>query len=361
MRTRRSIRCAPALAAAVAAIAAMTAPAGAVEPADGPGVRASGYDITWDDFRSGFDHTGDDAKWTLSATGDLPFGDGKPSTSANGLSVVPTGTNPATGKPAFAFTTGQEAGGGGGDWDHLKWYAVANHKASSGITGFDAVPGQTLTCETRMSARTFAAENHPFGSAVVDPATDLRLGAGAMSVIDFETNIVFDFFVTNERVYAFYERLPKPGATYAAFSYALPVATRRPGQEHDFAISFDKSAGKAVWRLDGREVLSVDRVGRVPRDRAHLILDHGGAEEAVSPRQLSCGIGMFTLLDAEGPDGRGLVRLGDRPDYYFDPDRGAPYPQGFLDGASAPANRLWGQGVQLRVGRVGVSSRPAGH
>ncbi|MGR4881625.1 DUF6081 family protein [Streptomyces sp. LARHCF249] len=344
------------------AITAMAAPASAAGPAGGPGTgHGYGYDITWDDFRSGFDHTGDDAKWTLSATGDLPYGDGKPSTSANGLSVVPTGTNAATGEPAFAFTTGQEAGGGGGDWDHLKWYAVANHKASTGVTGFDAVPGQTLTCETRMAARTFGTEHHPFGAAVADPGTDLRLGAGALSVIDFETNVVFDFFVTNERVYAFYERLPKPGASYAAFSYALPVATRRPGQEHDLAISFDKSAGKAVWRLDGREVLSIDRVGRLPADRGHLILDHGGTQETVSPRQLSCGIGTFTLLDAEGADGRGLVRLSDRPDYYFDPDLGAPHEQGFLDDAGSPANRLWGQGVQLQVGRVGVSSRPAPH
>ncbi len=106
---------------------------------------------------------------------------------------------------------------------------------------------------------------------------------------------------------------------------------------------------------------SVDRVGHLPADRSHLILDHGGTQEPVSPRQLSCGIGMFTLLDADGPDGRGLVKLSDRPGYYVDPDRGAPHRQRFLDEAGSPANRLWGQGVQLQVGRVGVSSRPVSH
>ncbi|MER5412713.1 MULTISPECIES: DUF6081 family protein [Streptomyces] len=338
----------------VAALTAVTVPASAAE---GPAV-AGGYDIVWDDFRAGFSHTGENAKWSLSPTGALPHGDGRPTTSASGLTVVPTGTDPATGRPAFAFTGGQESAGGIGDGDHLKWYAVANHRASTGVTGFDAVPGQVLTCRTQLASRTTGADRHPFGTAVTDARDDLRLGAGAMSVIDFETNLVFDFFVTDERVHAFYERLPTPGSTYAAFSYALPVATRDPGRRHDLAIAFDRAAGKAVWKVDGREVLAVDDLGHVPADRSHLILDHGGTEETVSPRQLSCGIGMFTLLDAAGPDGRGLVRLSDRPDYYYDPARGAPRPERFLDDASRPDNRLWGQGVKLQVGKVAIASRP---
>lgn len=349
--TKRSLRHAVAL---ITALAAMTVPASA---AGGPDA-AAGYDITWDDFRGGFSATGENAKWSLSATGALPYGDGRPTTSASGLTVVPTGTDPVTGRPAFAFTSGQESAGGVGDWDHLKWYAVANHRAATGVTGFDAVPGQVLTCRTRLASRTTGADRHPFGAAVGNAQDDLRLGAGAMSVIDFETNLVFDFFVTNERVYAFYERLPRPGSTYAAFSYALPVATRQPGQQHDLAIAYDRAAGKAVWKADGREVLSVDDLGHVPADRSHLVLDHGGTEETVAPRQLSCGIGMFTLLDAEGPDGRGLVELSDRPDYYFDPDRGAPRPARFLDEESLPGNRLWGQGVKLQVGSLAVASRP---
>ncbi|MFB6615702.1 DUF6081 family protein, partial [Streptomyces sp. NPDC056367] len=99
----------------------------------------------------------------------------------------------------------------------------------------------------------------------------------------------------------------EPGASYAASSYAmssyaLPVATRTPGQGHDLAISFDKSAGKAVWRLDGHDVLSVDRVGHLTQDRRLLILDHGGTGETVSPRQLSLPAGR--ALSAGTTEGR---------------------------------------------------------
>src|SRR5512139_2970859 len=198
---------------------------------------STGYRIVWDDFRSGFDHSGPDAKWSLTATGPLPGGDGTATTSSQGLVVVPTGTDPVTGEPAFVFTTGQEHTGGGGQADHGKWYAVTEHTSSAGFPGFDATPGHVLTFETRMSARTFGTGAHPFGSPVTDPQADLRLASGAMSVIDFETLMISDFFITNHRLYAFYERLPREGRTYAAFSYAVPVATRTPGQPHHLVIS----------------------------------------------------------------------------------------------------------------------------
>ncbi|MER5771276.1 hypothetical protein [Streptomyces sp. NPDC001985] len=39
--------------------------------------------------------------------------------------------------------------------------------------------------------------------------------------------------------------------------------------------------------------------------------------------------------------------------------RGEPVPQRFVDGASLPGSRLWGQGAGLRVREVSVTSRPA--
>ncbi len=335
-----------------------------------PGEPGSGR-VTWDDFHNGFDHAGDDAKWALSPTGSLPDGDGKTTTSSDGLNVVPTATNTKTGKPAFAYTTGKEADGGQGAYDHLKWYALTNHQSSSGFKGFDAQDGRVLTFDTTMSARTFGTEEHPFGDAVDNPRIDLRLAAGAMTTIDQESNMVFDFFITNGWVYVLYERLPKQGADYAAFTYAKPVERRiSPDQDHDLAISYDKSAGTVTWSIDGREVYKVDKIGYKPADREDLIIDLGGREELVEPRQLAAGIGMFTLLDADGPDtsakqSKGadhgaLVKLTDTTPYY-DPDSGEPAPQRFTDDKSLAANRLWGQGAQLDVAQLSVENaeRPA--
>lgn len=330
------------------------APQATAEPADADA--ASGYSVTWDDFRNGFDTTGDDAKWILTPTGDLPGGDGIPTTSASGLRVAASGTNTVTGAPAFSYTTEPEDRGGAGAYDHLKWYAMANHTSSAGFTGFDTAPGKVLTCDSTFSARTFGTERHPFGADVADPQTDLRLAAGTMSMYDLESSMVFDFFVTNRKIYAFYERLPTPGASYASFSYAVPVADRTPGQKHRLAVSFDKTAGTTVWTIDGREVHRVSKIGHRLPSRTHMVLDHGGAEETVSPRQLSCGLGLFNLLDAEGADNRGLVKVSSEPAY--DPDLGAPYAQRYLDDKSLPQNRLWGQGARIDVSRLGVSSMP---
>ncbi|MFI5532557.1 DUF6081 family protein [Kitasatospora sp. NPDC051853] len=347
---------------AAAALLATTAvlPAGAAGGAVGGAsedqAAATGYLKFRDTFQGGFKSEGPDAKWKLFATGDLPNGDGVPTTSAQGLTVAPSGRNPLTGKPAFTYTTGQEHTGGAGTADHVKWYAYANNTASTGYPGFDAVPGQKLTCGSRMAARTYGNEQHPFGAAVTDPQSDLRLSAGAVSMVDFESLMVFDFFVTNSKLYAFYERLPQPGRSYAAFSYAVPVADRWPGQKHDLSISYDRAAGTVSYRADGREVYRASDLGLRPADRSNLVLDLGGTEERVTPRQLSCGIAMFAILDGGSATGPGLVRLTDRPDTYYAPSAGAPTPQTFVDEQSLPGSRLWGQGARLDVERVTVTS-----
>ncbi|MBV2155133.1 DUF6081 family protein [Kitasatospora sp. SUK 42] len=323
-----------------------------------PAAVEGGGRVVWDDFRDGFDHGGEGSRWTLTPGGDtLPDGDGIVTTSEAGLRVVPTGVNLRTGEPAFAATTGRESEGGGGAADHLKFFALARHTSKAGILGFDAEPGRVLTIDVTMSVRTFGVERHPFGAAVADPRGDLRLAAGTMNTVDPETLMVFDFFVTDDRVYAFYERLPRPGADYAAFSYALPVARRSTvDQVHNLAVGYDRSAGTVEWQVDGRTVLTVDRIGLRPADRKHLILDLGGREELVEPRQLAGGFGTFTLLDAGMPGtGGGLVQVSDDLRYY-DPAQGEPVPQRFADPASLPRHRLWGQGAQLDVRELGVTS-----
>jgi hypothetical protein len=334
------------------------------------------YRTVWDDFQAGFSATVTPgpagARWFYFSAGPYVGDDGLTTTSTRGLKVVPKGTNPATGRPAFTRTLGQEPTNGGlpGGLDHVKWLAYANNIASTGVPGFDAVPGQDLACETRLSGRTFGTAEHPFGSRVRNPNDDLRLSGAAFNAIDFETFLVADFFVTNERIYALYERLPfgrpSSGGTlneYASFTFTVPVGNRSIGDQHHLKIAYDRSRGIVRWLVDKQEVMRVDRLGyRI--DRRHMILDHGGTETLVQPRQLACGLGMFTLLDASQPGQRGpgatadgLARLSAAPSFYFHTGQGQPTPQTFADPSSLPSSRLFGQGAELNARSLVVSSR----
>ena len=319
---------------------------------------ATAQTLLWDDFQNGFSVNTTGAKWFYFSDGSYAGDDGVVSTSPQGLTVAASGTNQSTGEPAFTRTLAQEDENGGlpGDLDHVKWLAYMNHTASSGYPGFDAVPGTELGCETWIGGQTFGTHAQPFGPAVLDPDDDLRLASVAMNVIDFETYMVFDFWLTNEHIYAYYERLPfgrEQLGNYASFSYAIPVARRHPGDVDHLRISYDKGAGKVRWFIDDEEVFHVDRLGyRI--GRLNMTIDHGGVETLVSPRQLDCGMGMFTLLDGSKPSNIGLVRLSSANHFYFDPLFGPPLPESFVDNQSRYSSRLFGQGAEIQVERYVV-------
>jgi Family of unknown function (DUF6081) len=349
--------------AASAAIGSTIVPADAARSQAGEPAGPAPYRLVWDDFRAGFDTTGPDAKWFYTSVGPYVGDDGAIETSSRGLRVEASGTNPETGDPAFVRTLAQDEDNGfglPGALDHIKFLAYMNHTASTGVAGFDAVPGQELSCETWMTGRTYGTDGHPFGSAVRNPDDDLRLASVGMPVFDQESLMVFDFFVSNERIYAFYERLPYGRETmgnYAAFVHVVPIGRRSPGDRHHFKISYDRSAGTVRWLLDGREVFEVDRLG-YRLDRRYLTLDHGGVEERVEPRQLNCGMGMFTILDGALPTRRALARLSTTPGTYYRPDVGEPTPQTFVDDESLESSRLFGQGASFEMPRYVVSSQP---
>ena len=358
---------------ALAAALAVVAVASSALHAEGN----DGYRILWDDFKDGFAVSvapGPDIKWLYFAfpqtDGGLFVGDDGIATVSRtgptkGLTVQSSGTNFDTGEPAFVKTVGLEGEadnpGLPGGLDHVKWLVYMNHFASSGQPGFDAVPGQELTYEARVGGQSFGTGANPFGDAVDNPDDDLRLGAVAMNAIDLETFMVFDFFLTNDSIYAFYERLPfgRPFlGNYASFSFQIPVASRRPGDTHRLRIAYDRSAGVVRWLIGDEEVFRVDRVGQLI-DRQFMTLDHGGVEPEVplELNQLWGGMGMFTLLDGDLPSDAALVRLSTETDFYFDPEVGQPTPQIFVDDSSMPGSRLFGQGAEIRVEKYIVSSR----
>jgi hypothetical protein len=318
-----------------------------------------GYRVVWDDFHDGWSANAPGAKWLDFTAGTFLADDGVVTTSERGLRVESSGVNAFTGAPAFVKTMGQDTGALSA-FDHVKWLVIMNHLSSKGFVGFDAAPGQELACEARIAGRVYGTEHHPFGSAVVHPEADPRLGAVATSAFDPETFLIFNFLLTNEVVYAFYERPTFARGVfgdYAAFTYAVPVFARRPSDEHDLKIAYDKAGGTVRWLVDGDEVFRVDTLGtRI--DRRYMLLDRGGADVIASPDQLDCAMGTFDFLDGYGPTRRGLVQIDPDPGTYFNPRLGEPAPLTFIDDESTPADRLFGQGASMEVRRYVVSSRP---
>lgn len=325
-----------------------------------------GSRILYDNFKQGFSVGAPDSKWFYFSAGPYVGDGGVVSTGPQGMHVDADGVNASTGLPAFSNSLAQEHENGGlpGGVDHVKWLAYMNHAASSGYPGFDAVPGREVACESWIGGETYGTEDQPFGPIVANPNDDLRLAAFAANSIDLETFMVFDWFITNETIYAFYERLPFGRGpvlgNYAAFSFSIPVAANSPGEMHHYKTAYDKSKGTVRWVLDGEEVFRVDQIGMLI-DRQYMTLDHGGTEGIVSPNQIDCGMGLFTLLDAHQPSGVGLVQLSDSPGFYYDPELGQPNPESFLDSQSLESNRLFGQGASMDVKKYVVSSRPSQH
>jgi hypothetical protein len=316
--------------------------------------------MVWDDFTQGFSSGASGSRWFSFNVGPFVGNDGVVSTSpGGGLTVTAAGRNPSTGQPAFTLTVPQETDSNSlpGGLDHVKWLAYMNHQASTGFPGFDASPERGLTCAMSISGRTFGTQLHPFGRTIHDSHNDLRLAAFGHVMTDFETFMTFSFIFTNNHVYAVYERLPFGWTAqnrYAAFAYAIPVAQRMPNDTHQTKISYERDAGVVRWNLDGKEVFKVSRLGHT-LDRRWMLLEHGGREETVSMRQLDCGMGMFTLLDAAVGPAPGLVRLTRMPDFYYQPSMGVPTPLTFLDESSQTGSRLFGQGAMFHVGSALVS------
>lgn len=266
--------------------------------------------------------------------------DGIATTSSAGLRVAASDTNPVTGEPAFA------AGGTNrNEFDHTKWMADTRHVSSNSYPGFDAVPGQVLSCTMWAQGQAFGTEPQPYGSAVGDPESELRLASFAMNTIDSETGMVFDVWMTNTKIYPYYERLNLEGAAYHAFSSFFPGVPRVTNDDNVVTVADEPSGGVVRWIINGVVAAVVDKIG-FPSPQATLVIDRGGTAQLAAPRQLNCGMAFFTLVDGGLPPiGEGLVSLGGS--YVF--------PTSFVGGPT-----LFGQGVEMQVRKFEVRSSEPG-
>lgn len=274
-------------------------------------------------------------------------------TFTNGIMHVrSSGTNNKN-EPSFTLTVPQNTKPGQvpGTADHLKWVVATNHlNSATKIPGFATKDGKELVCEANIRGQIFNTASHPFGAAAAP--NDPRLGMVAITAFDGETYIEFDFLLTNDKIYALYERQPegrgKDLGNYAAFTYIKEVANREPSTYHELAIAYDRRQKTARWLINGKEVYSVNTIGQLLGSE-NLALNFGGDEpkESITLNQLNCGMAHFTLLDAFLPTQKALVRLSGLPNFYHHPLTNKELR--FVDEKSSPKSRLFGQGVSMDV------------
>ena len=287
-----------------------------------------------DRFSDGLDLEG---RWALMEVPPAAFSadDGTAERGEHGLRIAAGGVNPSTGEPAFTKSRNDSLG-------HVKWMASPRAAAAGGFPGFDVPAQGALRVEFRASGRTYGTDAHPFGDHVADPKTDLRLASGVLNAMDYESGVVFDFWITSAAVYPFYERLllPGSGASHQAFTSIFEPIARTADQVHDLALTYDSAAGTAVYTVDGREVARVDDVG-VPAPGAQILVDHGGTPSSAAPRQLLPGLALMTYMDGPlGGSEQGLVAL----DVHYES------PTSFVGGSE-----LFGQGAEITVEAVKVT------
>ncbi|MGB6345372.1 MAG: DUF6081 family protein [Xanthobacteraceae bacterium] len=151
---------------------------------------------------------------------------------------------------------------------------------------FSPGPRGILTVEAEMRVETFGTAANPFGA----DAGDVRLGCGAFNTIDFQTSMVFDFFVSGTQIVPLYERLPftvSRDNQYPLFSELIPIGTpTAPAQWHRYGITYDRAHDRAEWRVDGAVVAERDSVGAPPGERGPI----------VKIETMKIGGGLFTMV-----------------------------------------------------------------
>jgi Family of unknown function (DUF6081) len=151
---------------------------------------------------------------------------------------------------------------------------------------FDLTAKEGFSVRAEIAVEIYGVQDNPFR---LDPG-DPRLSAGALVAIDPTTGMVFDFFISNDRITPLYERLPMARSKlgpYPAYSRLLDPAPTRRGAWRAYETRYDRRRDVVEWRVDGEVVAR--------RERAGAPVDSSGP--AVKWNSLRVGVGLFTLLD----------------------------------------------------------------
>lgn len=250
--------------------------------------------------------------------------------------------------------------------DHFKFFLAANQPFTIPAYG-------EFSYSATINMAAIGVENQPFGAQVQDTQSDFRLASAGMNVIDERTGLAFEFFVTNTKIYAIYERLEFARynlGPYYAFTFAIPVANTTANAINRLSINLNGAEKTARWIINGVEVYKVCTTGSLI-SRSLMVNDYGGVEEQVFPTSVRVAFGTFSFLEAYSPcnvmvpaagstfvcqypaNESGLVSLNS-PGTQFYPRSGPPTPATFVENGTNPAYRLFGQGVIMGISDVSV-------
>lgn len=198
--------------------------------------------------------------------------------------------------------------------------------------------GSEIVYESILAVQQTGLENLPgtiAGYIANNVNEDLRLAYAGLNCSDFETQLTFDFALTNEDIYVCYGRAPflrknwtsNTGTDYDAFRQVIPVAKRNianPLEDYvKLAIAYNYKGNYVRWIINDQEVYRVERLG-LPLERDTRLYEAGTVGQLpdpatlLRPKQLSYGFGTFSGMadykpqnpsGVDNPFNLGLVNL----------------------------------------------------
>lgn len=234
-------------------------------------------------------------------------------------------------------------------FDHLKYIAVSTQEFAVPEVG-------SLTISARIEAQTpgtedgriiqgcygppmsYLAVGDPCANPWAEPALEGMQAGVVLNMINFATGQLFDWFISENEVFALVERLPSAVTNPAlapgdpgyvgldkAYTQIIRVEELGPGESHRVSTRYTRGPGvsRVDYLLNGRLFASVDGVG-VPLDVQGV--DYTGIHPALGPGEVLndeldsfvIGHGLFSLLDAfpyqhpERPDLSVSIPLSER-------------------------------------------------
>lgn len=233
---------------------------------------------------------------------------------------------------------------------------------------------------TAIGAKVYNITNSPFPKEVLSK-NDVRLASAGMLTYDVTTGLFFGFLLTDDRIYALYQRIrPNVSEATAAFAYIIPVACRESCDVHNVSIVFNSITQYVDFRIEGKTVYTIKDVGKPLTSKRYAVWLLNGTETSAFPDSIAYGIGTFGGLGYY-PACRHVHEKHKCPSYEFyrrcdyptvqeglvdnaflfdpiqyNPILGFPYVADFFDDASLESNRLWGQGALLNIQQMVVYS-----
>lgn len=256
-------------------------------------------------------HTYEDTIWHKNTTSDNDYRNFETCISADG-ELYYTKRGMMCNSSTFTAQTKQ---GHKGALDSVKYLAYHSEQFN--------VIGDEILYEVEMSACQVFEENRPipreFIPRVQNIHQDYRLCCAASVLYDEVSMIGLYFLLTNDAIYAMYERRPgakipkaraTPGDDYASFvasKFLLKRGRGHPKAEdilddtYILAIGIDRISRCIRWYVNGIELWTVTQIGYRVEDQ-YMVLERGGNPVLVEMSQFSCGFGHFTFLDHQLPN-----------------------------------------------------------